>query len=257
MQKINRATSAPIAAAFFILSFATLPISLKVVGFALSLNPSMSAVVDVWNQIAGNFGGGYQPPTSAELIAINNLDSNKELDKAIEPARASSVLAKLEETKVAEAYQIQFPDVEIEGLDATATRAKSMKAEPRPAQRGKRAGSGAYYREIQARIEQHAEALKAAEIAQREMAAQSEEFNLPVQKLAAFRFDFGRVLKGLANKDVRVLVKAKQIKPVAPKVTACDLRTALTGIKNSETQQKEARARAVDSAATIFENCEL
>jgi hypothetical protein len=47
------------------------------------------------------------------------------------------------------------------------------------------------------------------------------------------------------------------VKPVVPKLTACDLRTALTGSKNSETRQSEARASAAESAAKSFENCEL
>jgi hypothetical protein len=78
------------------------------------------------------------------------------------------------------------------------------------------------------------------------------------KRLAGMRFDFGKVLKNIPlNKDVKVFVRVKPVRPAAPKLTACDLREALTGVRNSEAPQAETRVRVVESAATGFDNCEL
>jgi hypothetical protein len=264
MQKINRTTSAPLAAAFFVLSLAIMPFSLKVVRLTISLNPSLSAVVQVWNQIAGSFGSEYQPPTAAELIAIRNLNSNGAPDAVIEPANGSSLLAKLNQAELGEMYQPQFSDVEVEEFPASTPQAKSLKPASHPAGSIKRAGADSYYMHVQARIESHTEALRAAEVAQREIAAHTESLKGLDKQLAAVKFDFGKVLKNLHfNREVRVFMRVKPVKPVVPKLTACDLRAALMGGKNSETPQREERADIVESSATSFEdhpsfdNCEL
>jgi hypothetical protein len=259
MQKINKTTSAPLAAAFFALSLAIMPFSLKVVGLTLSLNPSMYAVVDVWNQIAGSFGSGYQPATSAELIAISNLDSNKASDATMDAANGISLLAKLEQIEPEQNYQPQFSAIEAENLDASAPQVKSVKVASPRCHTVKRVGADSYYREIQARISQHAEELKAAETAQRALAARSEQLKGLDKHLAAVRFDIGKMLKSFTfNKDVRVFVKVKPVKPMAaPKLTACDLRTALTGEKSAEIRQSESQAHEAESFTTSFDNCEL
>jgi hypothetical protein len=258
MQKINRTTSAPLAAGFIILSLAIMPFSLRVVGFTLSLNPSLSAVVDVWNQIAGNFGGGHQSATPAELLAISNLDSNEASEAAAQPAVGSPLLARLEQPEPVEMYQPQFSAIEVEDLDAGRSQARGLKAPARSAQSVKRAGTASYYTEVRARIEQHAEELKAAEVAQRQLTAHAERLTGLDTQLAAMKFDFHRMLKTLPlNKDVKFFVRTKPVKPVAFKLTACDLRRALTGVRAPEARQAETRVRVVESSAISFETSEL
>ncbi|HEX8088227.1 MAG TPA: hypothetical protein VF762_05205 [Blastocatellia bacterium] len=255
MQKINKTTSAPLAGAFFVLSLAIMPFSLKIVGFTVSLNPSLLAVVDVWNQIAGSYGGGHQPVTSAELLAISNLDSNETSDVATE---GNSLLARLDQDEPAEMYLSQFSAVEIEEINADAPRARTPKTTSHATHSVKRAGVDSYYREVRVRIERHAEALKAAEVAQREMAEHVERLKGLDKPLAGIRFDFVKLFKNIpVNKDVKVLLRVKPSAPVVPKLTACDLRTTLTGGKNSSVSLSEARARVAETAVTSFENCEL
>lgn len=255
MQKINKTTSAPLAGAFFVLSLAIMPFSLKVVGFTIGLNPSLSAVVDVWNQIAGNYGGGHHPATSAELLAISNLDSNEASDAE---TAGNSLLAKLDQGGTAEMYLPRFSAVEIEDIKADAPRPRKPRATSHSAHSVKRAGVDSYYMEIQVRIEQHAEALRAAEVAQREMAAHVELLKGLDKPLAGMRFDFVKTRKNIpVNKAVKAFMIVKPATPVVPKLTACDLRTALTGGKNSAAARSEARTRVVETAATSFENCEL
>lgn len=258
MQNINRKTSAPLAAAFFVLSLAIMPFSLKVVGFTLSLNPSMSAVVDVWNQIAGNFGSEHQPATPAELLAISNLDSNESSEAAVTPVVGNSLLARLEQDEPVEIYQQRFSAIEVEDFDAGRPQAKSPKAPSRLARSAKRADVVSYYTEVQARIEQHAEELKAAEVAQRQIAARAEQLTGLDTQLAAMKFDYRKMLKTLPiNKDVKFFVRMKPVKPVAPKFTACDLWRALAPVKAPEARRTEVRVRAVESSAISFENSEL
>ncbi|HEX8184888.1 MAG TPA: hypothetical protein VF747_09065, partial [Blastocatellia bacterium] len=111
---------------------------------------------------------------------------------------------------------------------------------------------------VQARIEQRLEALRAAEAAQREIAASHQLLNGLDKRFGALKFDF-KLVKGLPlNKDTRFLVRVRPARPVvAPKLTACDLRRALTGGSNTETRQKEARLRVIESAAASSENSEL
>jgi hypothetical protein len=259
MQKINKTTSAPLAAAFFVLSLAIMPFSLKVVGLTLSLNPSMYAVVDVWNQVAGSFGSEYQPATSAELLALSNLDSNGASDVTVDSASGISMLAKLERVETEQIYQPQFSAIEAEGLETSAPQARSLKATPNRCHTLKRVGADSYYREIQARIVQNAEALKAAETAQRELAAHGEQLKGLDKHLAAMRVDFSKMLKSFTfNKDLRVFVKVKPIMPIAvPKLTACELRTALPGEKSVEAPESETHAREAESVTTSFDNREL
>ncbi|MFP5261675.1 MAG: hypothetical protein ACLGJB_07195 [Blastocatellia bacterium] len=255
MQKINKTTSAPLAGAFFVLSLAIMPFSLKAVGFTVSLNPSLSAVVDVWNQVAGSYGGGHQPATSAELLAISSLDSDEAPAAATE---GNPLLARLDQDGPAEMYMPRFSAIEVEDINAGAPGPRAPKAMPRAARSVKRAGADSYYREIQVRIERHAEALKAAEAAQREVSAHLERLKGLDKPLAGVRLDFVKMFKSIpANKDVRVFVRVKPGAPVVPKLTACDLRTALTGGKDSAAAQSESRSRVVETTVTSFENCEL
>lgn len=254
MQKINKTTSAPLAAAFFALSFAIMPFSLKVVGFTLSLNPSMSAAIDVWNQMAGSFGAGHQPATPAELMAINDLDSNGASDATAEPVSQNSLLAKLDLVEPGLAHQHQFLAAEVEGSCPNAPKAKSLKAAAPPARSVKYAGVDSYYKQIQVSLERRAEALKIAEAA-RASASEIKQLAELNKRLDGVRLDFSSALKNIPfNRGVRVFVRVNQVKPAAPKLTACDLRAAPMGGK---TPQDEARASTVESTATGSDNCEL
>src|SRR5215213_4919710 len=158
MQKINKTTSAPIAAVFFMLSLAIMPFSLKVVGFTLSLNPSMAAVVDVWNQIAWSFGSRNQPSSSAELLAINILNSDEASDAPSEPAIENSLLANLSEQESDRAYQPALSNAEVESAEAqafvaSAPQAARLKSKSHPAHSLKRVETLSYYLAIQDRIE--------------------------------------------------------------------------------------------------------
>ena len=257
MQKTNK-TSAPIAAAFFILSLAIMPFSLKAVGLTLSLNPSMSAVVDVWDQVAGSFGNLHQPSASAELLAISKLVSGEATTSTVDSASENTLLASLEQPVIEQVYEPQLSAVEVEAFDGSIPQAKCLKSMSRLTHSVKRVDSGSYYRAIQARIERQSEALKAAEIAQREIAANNELLKGLDKQLGALKLDF-KMFKSIPfNKDVKVVFRTKPVKPVvAPRLTACDLRKALTGGANTEKRQRETRVRAVESSAISSENSEL
>jgi hypothetical protein len=251
MQKTNK-TSAPIAAAFFIVSLAIMPFSLKAVGLTLSLNPSMSAVVDVWNQVAGSFGNVHQPSASAELLAINKLFSDEGSSPTADSSSETTLLASLNHTEVEQAYEAKLSAAEIEAVDATAPQSRNLKATAHSAHQVKRVDAGSYYRAIQARIEQRFEALRAAEAAQREIAANKELLKGLDKQLAALKLDFKLFKKMPVNRDMKVFVKMKDARPiVAPKLTACDLRRALTGVPTTT------RVRMVASSADSFENSEF
>jgi hypothetical protein len=255
MQKINK-TSAPIAAAFFVFSLAIMPFSLKVVGFTLSISPSMSAVVDVWNQIAGSYGSGHQS-AAAELIAISNLYSIEASDPAIDDASGDSLLASLQKPDGEELYQVELV-AEAEAFDGLATRSENIKPVARPAHTVKRADAESYYMAIRAGIERRAEALKAAETAQRELARHGELLAGLDKQLAAVKFDFKMFRNLPFNKEFKVLVKMKPVKPaVASRLAACGSSKASTGDKPQEVRQAETRVRAMESAAISFDNCEL
>ena len=263
MQRINKTTSAPIAAAFFILSLVIMPFSVRVVGFTLSLNPSMSAVVDVWNQIAWSFGGRNQPSTAAELLAINILTSEDASDAPSETASEVSLLATLKESGADLVYEpvpsaAEVEGAEVEGFVASAPQAVRLKSKSHSTHSVKRVETQSYYLAIQDRIGRQAEALRAAEAAQREIAARGELLRGIDKRLAAMRLDFKLPRTVSFNKDVKVFMRLRPVKPArAPRLTACDLRTALTGVKHAETRQREARVRVIETPALSFENCEL
>ena len=256
MQKTNK-TSAPIAAAFFIVSLAIMPFSLKVVGLTLSLNPSLSAVVDVWNQIAGSFGNIDQQSASAELLAISKLVSDEAASAAADSQGESALLASLQRPEIEQAIEPRLSVAEVEGFDAAAPQAKSLKSASRSACSVKRVTAGAYYKAIQARIGQKSEALRAAEAAQRAVAANNVALKGLDERLSALRLDFKFFKSAPFNKDVKVFFRTKPVKVAAPKLTACDLRRALTGGANTETRQKETRVRVIEGSEVSFENSEL
>jgi hypothetical protein len=270
MQKINKTTSAPIAAAFFVLSLAIMPFSLKVVGFTLSLNPSMSAVVDVWNQIAWSFGSKNQPSSATELLAINMLTSDEAPDASSETASESSSLANLKEPEANPAYQLALSSAEVEGAEvedakaerfvASAPQPMRLKSKPHSV---KRVAAESYYLAIQDRIGRQSEALRAAEAAQRELASRGELLKSIDKQLVAMKLDFRLPRAVSFNKDMKVFMRSKPVRSApaprltVPRLTACDLRTALTGGKQAETRQREARVRVIETPALSFENCEL
>ncbi|HWP43626.1 MAG TPA: hypothetical protein VNO14_10355 [Blastocatellia bacterium] len=72
MQTRNRSAGATLGAAFLFLSFTAVPISLRAVGLDVRFSPSIDAVIDAWDEIAGAFQAGSQPLSTSELIALNN-----------------------------------------------------------------------------------------------------------------------------------------------------------------------------------------
>ncbi len=71
MQKINRSKGTPLGMAFVFLCLTAIPVSLKAVGINVNFSPSLGAVTDAWQQIAGVFTNDYQSGNSSELIAVN------------------------------------------------------------------------------------------------------------------------------------------------------------------------------------------
>jgi hypothetical protein len=77
MLKKNKTTSAPLGIAFLFLTLTSVPVSLRVVGFDVSLN--RGSVAGAWGQVAGIFVSGYQPVSAMEWVALSLLDT-KELN---------------------------------------------------------------------------------------------------------------------------------------------------------------------------------
>jgi hypothetical protein len=62
MRKGNRSGSATLGLAFFVVSLAIVPVSLKSWGYGTAFSPTLTAVIDVWRQISGFIGDGYPTP---------------------------------------------------------------------------------------------------------------------------------------------------------------------------------------------------
>src|SRR5215210_4922759 len=92
MKARHKTHPAPLAMTFLLFSFVLVPVSLKALGF----NPSLSGMMQAWNQIAGVFGDGYQPVTTTELLALNQTPASEPAAPADETCREQMMLASLE-----------------------------------------------------------------------------------------------------------------------------------------------------------------
>jgi hypothetical protein len=87
MHGLNRTAHAPRSAAIFLfLGLAILPVSLKVAGFRVGFNPSLSGAVDAWQQMAEVFGAGSQQTPTLTVSSTNDLKTEPLI--AVEAAHA-------------------------------------------------------------------------------------------------------------------------------------------------------------------------
>src|SRR5262249_12838550 len=64
MRRGNRSGSATLGLAFFVVSLAIVPFSLKSWAYGTTFSPTLTAVIDVWRQISGFVGDGYPGPST-------------------------------------------------------------------------------------------------------------------------------------------------------------------------------------------------
>ena len=81
MQTVNKKHGNYYAMALLLVSLTITPFSLK----ALGISPNLSAGVDAWRQIASLFGESQPPATSAELLALNDLNTAQPENSQPEP----------------------------------------------------------------------------------------------------------------------------------------------------------------------------
>jgi hypothetical protein len=118
--KGNRSASATFGAAFFFLSLAAVPVSMKAVGLEVRLAPTMSAVVDAWGEIAGAFAAGNQPISATGLSAVNNSS----------PFEGVAPEAGAEEKPCAMACANEEEWVEADSVEPVASAAEAVMSEP-------------------------------------------------------------------------------------------------------------------------------
>lgn len=97
MQRKNRSAGATLGAAFLFLSFTAIPVSLHAVGLKVHFSPSVNAVIDVWDEIAGALRAGSQPVSTAELVALNNSSQSAPAETPVAQPDRECQLASNEE----------------------------------------------------------------------------------------------------------------------------------------------------------------
>ncbi|HET9530790.1 MAG TPA: hypothetical protein VFQ92_10580 [Blastocatellia bacterium] len=122
----NKSAGATLGAAFLFLSFTAVPVSLRAVGLDIHFSPSINAVIDAWDEIAGAFQPGDQPVTT-ELLALNNQEGETPSDGQ---TGGSCQLASSSEDSHYEPSEAGIPDMmalPVERVEPPAPRARRAK----------------------------------------------------------------------------------------------------------------------------------
>ena len=131
MQSKNRSAGATLGAAFLFLSFTAIPVSLRAVGLNVHFSPSVNAVIDVWDEIAGALQAGSQPVSTTELVALNNPNgAAPSAPDAAQPSRECQFASNRESQEpgtgvASEDHIVVAPAVANRSRTARAGRAKS------------------------------------------------------------------------------------------------------------------------------------
>lgn len=125
----NRSAGATLGAAFLFLSFTAVPVSLRAVGLDIHFSPSINAVIDAWDEIAGAFQAGDQPDTT-ELLALNNQEGETPVDGQTDQPGARCQLARNSEDSHYDPSEAGIPDMmalPVERVAPPAPRARRAK----------------------------------------------------------------------------------------------------------------------------------
>jgi hypothetical protein len=203
MQTDNKKHSNYYAMGLLLVSLTITPFSLKAIGFS----PNFSAGVDAWRQIASVFGESHQPATSAELLALNDLNTVQPNDAQPEPCLYAEVHPVEPAIAVESAVPVVAPPVQ--ALETPRRRCPNAANRRAPAM------------EINAgvMIENQASdaiALRVKDIKIADLVKQNAHLDMERSKklekqVAQCRIELGNVLKALPVKDVRALWRYRQV----------------------------------------------
>ena len=245
MQSINKRNTTYMGMAFLFLSLAITPISLK----AVNISPNLFAGADAWRQISSMFGDSYQPVTSSELLALNNLDSGESAgrDNEVLP----SLVAQLQ-FGAAEASAPRLSEAELQTGAACNQQKRCNKSAQRTSRVAARVAMAAV---VNPEIEIQTRLIEAA--AKPEVIINKEALRDFEKHLALRKFDIGEAMKIMPESNVKLMVKLRGLNIAFPVFPKCDSRKSQPPEQVKEARLRASRARVENASPTEPENCEL
>jgi hypothetical protein len=250
MQRLNRTGHGPRSAAFFLfLGLAILPISLRAAGFQVSFNPSLSAAVDAWQQLADVFGAGYQPGRTLDLSSPHGsstaplIANDSSTPSRTEPACAREIeqvalsLQDVSKARTPKAVTVRV----VCPRAASHASAGAMSAEP-----------GIAAAAIKLGFENHARVLEALGAIKAETATREELLKSIEKHMSEWSLETVKNLPIPQNLRVIVRMKPSAI-PSAAKAAECKVRAALESAQRLERE----RAMLTTSPSTSPDYCEF
>lgn len=251
MQRLNRSAHAPMGTAFFLfVSLAIIPVSLKAAGLQVGFSPRLSAVIDIWRQIAQTFGPNYDALSGSELAALiaSDVAPSKAAEDEACPLRQYACDREVEESSPT------LSDASAAFVPAANVRpAGCSKSAPRVNSKTRRVASDVATVEISSNIEKSARALRALSGERAETALRVEVLKILERCAVSRRPDLSDPLKNLGiPKSFRMLVHFKQPAVTSVNGAQCKVRTALApaGLLRLE------RA-SLNSTPAAPDNCDL
>jgi hypothetical protein len=203
MQTDNKKHSNYYAMGLLLVSLTITPFSLKAIGFS----PNLSAGVDAWRQIASVFGESHQPATSAELMALNDLNTAQPNDAQPEPSLYAEVhpvepAIAVESTVLVVAPQIQPSETPRRRCpNAASHRASAMEVN----------AGVTIENQVSDVLALRMKDIKVADLVKQSAHLDQERSKKFEQQIAPCRIELGNVLKALPVKDVRAVLRFRQV----------------------------------------------
>lgn len=202
MQTDNKKHSNYYAMGLLLVSLTITPFSLKAIGFS----PNLSAGVDAWRQIASVFGESHQPATSAELLALSDLDTASPNDAQPEPY----LYAEVQPVEPAIAVESAVPVAPLVQPSETPRRRCPNAASRRAPAMEVNAGVTIENQASEA-IALRVKDIKIADLVKQNAHLDRERSQKVEKQIAQCRIELGNVLKALPAKDVRALLRYRQV----------------------------------------------
>lgn len=251
MQRLNRSSHSPLGAAFFLfLGVAIIPISLRAAGVKVGFNPSLSAAIDAWQQIAEVFGTSYPPVNGSEMAALNKPPSepSSAADEIACPRREVACVTEFEELS---------QDSRVSESAAPKTkyaRVACPKAASRPSPTSKLAESSDTAASIEASFKERLRALESHGAIKLDTMFREELLKSIGKTVIQPGFARSHTMKTLPNpKNLRLFVQVQPPGAPSASTAACKLRFASASARRQERE----RTLQTSTPSTDPDNAEL
>lgn len=247
MQTVNKKHGNYYAMALLLVSLTITPVSLKALGVSLNL----AAGVDAWRQLASVFGESHQPATTAELMALNDLNTTPPPAGQPEPY----LYAEVHPVEPVAAFETATTVVAAPVQSSTAPRRRCPIAASRRASAMEVNAGITIEKQVSDALALRVKHIQIAALAKQNAQLDQERGKKIEKHIAQCRIELGNVLKALPVTDVKMLWRFKPVAaPFSGRNVEYNFQVPMPDMKR---RSRADRVPATVQISSIPENAEL